>query len=182
MGIDPGERWIGWCKLRIRNHNQYEAQMGVYDRAPVAFTRCINRLVPTAETTVVCEQFRNRPLGYNRFSSLETPVLIGGLKYAMLSANQYWVEIAAGNPDKDLPRLPIHRYIKHWPQLPDENDPRWRHAAAAWSALGRWMMAMHLKHLENLSKPKKLPELIVLGNDEPKFGVDLETSTIGWEL
>lgn len=142
LAIDPGERWVGIAGLRIAD-GWARAESMVVDRAGEA------SLLETVdficnhfgEVTLVVESYQQRNVGHQRFSGNETLRLIGALEYVADRNNWTWGEVPPGNPDHELPELPLWPILEQWRAMRRRKNIAWRHCDAAWRVGQRWLLS-----------------------------------------
>jgi hypothetical protein len=142
LAIDPGERWVGVASLRVEDGWAHADAM-VVDRVGEHLWHTIDYITkPYMGTyTLVVESYQQRNVGHQRFSGNETLRLIGALQYAAHGWDWGWGEVAPGNPDHELPELPLHPILERWKAMRAKKNVAWRHADAAWRIAQRWLLS-----------------------------------------
>jgi hypothetical protein len=182
IGIDPGDRWVGYCKLRVSvgvNVTIYQADMGVLERS-LRLDKVVDRLIPISPISqIAVEEYNQRSVGFNKFRSSDTLKLIGALNYLAAKHSHTWAMVRPSQADLDA--LIIGKYLKKWDKhLPA--SPNWRHAYSAWRALARWMLVSSNTDLHTIAELKQLPHLTYRQNS-PAFSEGQVTApTISWEI
>lgn len=140
MAIDPGDRWCGYARLYLQEH-EFHAETGVVDREALSFVDTVKALVPTlAKAVVLTEQYRARPQGFNAFREMSTPMLIGGIRFFAEHRALRWTEVPAGDAQL-LENMPLGVYIKTWAKMwPEPGRREWDHARSAWRVLAQYML------------------------------------------
>lgn len=144
LGIDPGDRWMGLAGLR-NNGSAWEAAIAVVDLKQNTFYDNVKRvgdLIDEDTTKVICEDFRVRPQGHNRWAAGHTLRLIGALEFVAHDNYSTFAMIPPGDPD-DLHGLVFgNNGLTNWRQRwPLWGDSKWKHGLSAWRVL-----ALHLAH------------------------------------
>lgn len=151
--IDPGDVHVGYAAMRFKPETRrYELRMGVLHRRERTLTETVNDVLAQMPARVIIENYRARPVGHQQFNAGETLRLIGALEYATqlpTSARRCFFE-PPGNPDHDLPKLKLSPIIDKWIEVFGEVNPNWRHAYAAWRALGMYVMRNDFALLDQL--------------------------------
>lgn len=157
LAIDPGDVWVGLAYLQIEGRHWHAETRVLCRQQEKSFSETVQsifatgsmlakaRAEPKSESVVICESYQQRPVGHQAFSGGQTLQLIGALRYVtehLIRPNR-WMTVMPGNPDKELPQLPINEYLNIWsPYWPDNRSTGWRHARAAWRVLARgWLTA-----------------------------------------
>lgn len=173
LGIDPGDRWVGVSVLYIPKSEKWlHMRSAVFDANAYTFVGLIDTIMTffndLGKTKVLTEEYRQRPVGHQRFKDSQTSRMIGAIQYVAEREGLGWTPYPAGDPDKELPRLVLGDYIElwriHWPK---PNDPRWHHARSAWRLIARHMFlydTQFLKLLRSSAVPD--PELLSQGVDD----------------
>jgi hypothetical protein len=105
----------------------------------------VDLLPHSRETHVVCEDFRIRKAGHQRFSRGDTLRLIGALEYGVSSVDAFKFYLIPPNDHgeretRELFGRVLASYRRTWPR---RKDPAWGHCLSAWRVLGN-----HLFHHE----------------------------------
>jgi hypothetical protein len=151
--IDPGERWMGYAQLTVSG-GLYRASSAVFDLRDRAFVERVNLVRRELPTRLIVEDYRQRPVGYNRFSDGGTLRLLGALQYiAECDGLTTFALVPPGDPDKELQHLPISLYLESWRRRwPNPNTTQWQHCRAAWRVLSRHLLAKHVELMTALVK------------------------------
>lgn len=137
--VDPGERWVGVASLCCDGRN-VSASAYVLDRTRESSLYETTKLVTRqfGDITLVVESYQQRNVGHQRFSANSTLRLIGALQYVAAENKWGWGEVAPGNPDHELPNLPLWEILEQWKTMRTKKNVAWRHCDAAWRILQRW--------------------------------------------
>lgn len=190
IGVDPGEVHCGWAKLNLipgKGRTLYIATCGVVHIPSDTFKGLIDMLVPErpllAHRELIVEEYRQRPVGHQAFKQSTTAQLIGGFRYV---AEKYQIPltmIPAGDPDAELDRLVLGRYIKHWSaRWRNPGNKNWQHARAAWRVLARHLLTTRPELLVAIDNYTARDSMIVRPGDEGYFmesGIEAPQAT--WE-
>jgi hypothetical protein len=182
LGIDPGDRWVGYCKLKVSvgvKVTIYQADMGVIERS-LRLDKVVDRIIPVSPITqIAIESYSQRSVGFNKFRSSGTLQLIGALNYAAAKNGHTWAMV---NPSQsDLDSLIIGKYLKKWDKyLPASSN--WVHAHSAWRALARWMLVSSNGDLHTLAELKQLPQLSYRQNYPAVSEGQVSAPTLSWEI
>ena len=140
LAVDPGERWGGVAFLHLRSKT-FHAESCVIDRvAAKSLRETVLALLRYAPGHVIVENYQQRNVGFKRFSGNETLRLIGALQYAAELHGLNWGEVQPGNPDHELPQLPLWGILQSWRSSRVQKNVAWRHSDAAWRVLQRWVL------------------------------------------
>jgi hypothetical protein len=182
IGIDPGDRWVGYCKLSVivgSGVSIYQADMGVLERT-LRLDIVVDRLIPVSPLVqIAVEEYNQRSVGFNKFRSSDTLKLIGALNYVAAKHGHRWAMVRP--TQSDLNALIIGQYLKKWDKyLPA--SPNWRHAYSAWRALCRWMLVSHNQDLLTIAELDRLPRLSYR-KTYPAFSEgQVSAPTLSWEI
>lgn len=139
VAVDPGDRWVGIVRLYI-NGAECLATARVLDRVEYdTLSHVAARVFAYRPETIVVESYQARAVGHQRFSAGSTPRLIGALEYVAEQKGVRFAEVAPGNPDQELPYLPLWPMLTHW-RAYRSGEREWRHADAAWRVLQRYLL------------------------------------------
>jgi hypothetical protein len=142
LAIDPGERWVGVASLRVAD-GWVRAMSMVVDRTGERDIRDTVDFICSwfGMITVVVENYQQRNVGHQRFSGNETLRLIGALQYVSCKNSWEWGEVMPGNPDHELPELPLWPILKQWRTMRRAKNVAWRHCDSAWRIGQRWLLS-----------------------------------------
>lgn len=147
IGIDPGERWLGIAGL-FNNGMAWTAQALVVDlkQAPMYNNVSqLGRFTAHKHAVVVCEEYRPRPQGHNRFSKHSTLRLIGAIEYMFADQAKHTVFV----PPQTFELSNVlfgQRTWRDWQERWGQHgSPRWDHALSAWKALAYYLV----RHQQN---------------------------------
>jgi hypothetical protein len=99
----------------------------------------------------IIEDFRARPQGFNSFSAMATPRLIGGLQYAIEASGRLASFVPPGNP-ADVALLTKGLFDEwHEAILP---LPHWEHALSAWRVVFMYLAHWDVELLKTLQSKK----------------------------
>jgi hypothetical protein len=147
VGIDPGEKHCGFAALEITSDEVIRVESRTYDVAAhggyLEMAKSIVDLLPHARrANVVCEDFRIRKAGHQRFSSGDTLRMIGAIEMAVRSLNQYEFALI---PPADAPDAAFKLFgkiiVKYKAKWPRTHHPNWLHCLSAWRVLGLHLMS-----------------------------------------
>ena len=134
IGVDPGDRWTGVAQLLIDRQSLVLSTF-VLDGANRSINEIVDLTIPAIECTVIAEEFRQRPIGHQRFGGGLTSRLLGALEYKSVLFKGQWSTVQAGAPSA-VWGYPIGLMLKYWKQhWPRESDSRWEHALSAWRVI-----------------------------------------------
>jgi hypothetical protein len=142
VGIDPGEAWCGFAAMdvtgtvvRVEARTYSVTAHGGY----LQMAQDLMNLIPhNRPTQIVCEDFRIRRSGHQRFNRGDTLRFIGALEYgvAMVDAFQFTVIPPNDRGEQETKELfgrILHSYRKSWPR---RRHHAWGHCVSAWRVLG----------------------------------------------
>jgi hypothetical protein len=143
--VDPGDVWTGVAELRIEHTHipsLWEANTRVLNGKSRTLAQVVDDVLRTSPTTVVVENYQQRPVGHQRFHASTTTKIIGALEYLSEREGIGWHLVPPGNPAAELPQMPpFWKMLRSWSALHDaSNHINWIHAMAAWRVMGRWMI------------------------------------------
>lgn len=147
VAVDPGDVWTGIAELRIEHqlntsHHLWKASTRVLNGKVRTLAHVVDDVLRSGPTTVVVENYQQRPVGHQRFHASTTTKIIGALEYLSEREGIGWHLVPPGNPAAELPQmLPFWKMLRSWSTLHDaSNHVNWIHAMAAWRVMGRWMI------------------------------------------
>lgn len=147
LGIDPGDRWVGFATCRIEQTSsgelRWSAHCGVLDRQYWRLANLVDFLALEAKEIVVAEDYRQRPVGHQRFHDAQTPRLLGALEYAILKESYSWELVPAANVER-LEQMPIAPILRKWREQgwDSPSHPSWKHARSAWLVVCNYWMKL----------------------------------------
>lgn len=173
VGIDPGESWCGFAALDIRDRRvRVEARTysvkahGGY----LQMARDLIDLIPhNRPTHVICEDFRIRRSGHQRFNRGDTLRFLGALEYGVATVDAFQFYLVPPNDHgeqetKELFGRVLRHYRTTWPR---KKHHAWGHCLSAWRVLGHHLFRHDrdlLAHLHTKKKSRRcdqwLPALI----------------------
>jgi hypothetical protein len=115
-------------------------------------------LLPHAKRThIVCEDFRIRRVGHQKFNAGNTLRFLGALEYGIKQIDQFSFSLVPPSDhwereNRELYGRVIFNYRKLWPK---PHDAAWNHCMSAWRALGHGLMALEQPQLLRLHHAKK---------------------------
>lgn len=144
LAYDPGEVWFGMAALDINTRTGLvSAETRVLHMPSRSFRAVIDEALPerTLPADIVCEDYRVRPVGHQRWSSGDTLKAIGALRYiAEGSLASSWQVVPPGNATSELPEL-VGSLLSTWQEVFERaHDAEWNHAFSAWRVLLRYLM------------------------------------------
>lgn len=148
LGVDPGERWLGLAGLVCMSH-RWHAHIMVVDMKGTAMYDNVDlfRRMVGEETRVVCEDYRVRPQGHNRFSGHATLKLIGALHFVTEDRKGTFHLVPPGPPESlteiAFGERPLQYWRERWKQF---GNPNWNHGMSAWRALA-YFLHKHYPHI-----------------------------------
>ena len=166
-GIDPGEVYTGVVTLR-QGKRGWVVDQGVINMKERDFVKCVHDVTPTigvmqnAETFVVTEEFRFRPVGFNNFSYPATAQLIGAIRYWITAGGGTWVEVPPGKDWEELKAMNMDRWVDRFISEFPSND-HLEHCVSAWRALfmGLFRHSRHADSLLQMASTRVLPKMEV---------------------
>lgn len=108
IGVDPGERWVGVCKLSSnRGGTVWMLGWGVIDRQQLPSLTRIADLIFFGQRvrSLACEEFRTRPVGHQAFDPGNTLQLIGALRYVAEMKRVPFHFVPAADPNRALKNM-----------------------------------------------------------------------------
>lgn len=168
VGVDPGERWVGIVRLSVRPLHRYSANMLVLDRKTVYLKDVVNAILRLYPDELFVESYQQRAVGHQRFAPGRTLRLIGALEYAAQVHEHSYSEVMPGNPDDELPHLPLARMIAQWPMKGASS----RHGRAAWRILQRGLMARRPHVLQTIAEQEVDSDFV--------YALDPKKTTLSW--
>lgn len=139
VGVDPGNRWTGVATLLV-DATHISAIMLVLDSQAYSIKFLTDVIIHDQAKTVVAEEYRNRPIGHQRFNAPLTPRLLGALEYRAISVGATWAKIPAA-PFDAVKAFPIWKRIEVWKEhCQAPTDHRWSHAFSAWRVLSAYVL------------------------------------------
>lgn len=162
IAFDPGERWTGVAGLLSSGVNhQAEAyvldadELGPYQPGDY-LASVLQRLSGRFRSTVIAEEYRQRPVGHQRWAGGGTLRLLGVLEYVTRRWEATWEQQLPGDPDEELGLLKLTPWLNRWQELwPVRVDRTWRHALAAWRVLGKHLLWKDVQVLRMLTSAPK---------------------------
>lgn len=145
LAIDPGERWLGLAGLS-NNGTSWNAYAMVVDMKPATVydtVHALSAMTVNKETTVLCEEYRPRPQGHNRFSKHSTIRLIGALEYAFADQGktvQYVTPQTFALSEVLFGPRTLREWQERWNQ---HGSQRWEHSLSAWRILAYHLSRRH---------------------------------------
>lgn len=162
IAIDPGSAWLGFAAVSITGRN-WRAETRVFDVRTRSLVETVEEIRRHLPCTVISESYRVRLVGFNRFSSAETPRLMGALEYAVTKEHCEWELIAPGDASSELRYLSIEPYLSMWQRRwPKSSHGNWQHGRSAWRVMVRYMLREHPDKLRNLLLKERAPVVKVM--------------------
>jgi hypothetical protein len=155
VGIDPGDRWIGWSSLDITGR-RWTANCGVIDGQRWQLSKVVDELRPAEHRAIIAmEEYRQRPLGHQAFHRSLTAEYIGAFRYVSEIGRHPFALLPASNVEKleDMPIAPILRAWRERGWL-NPRAPNWRHARSAWLVVCNYLMKEQPQALAALIDPR----------------------------
>lgn len=142
LAFDPGEVWCGLAAFSInRKKNELFAETRVLNLRERTFKVAVDECTFVGlPATVVCEDYRVRPVGHQRFTSGMTLQLIGAIRYTTEAHGCRLHTIPPGNAEKEVPEI-VGDFFGRWRAThPTPHAAEWNHAFSAWRVLLRHLM------------------------------------------
>lgn len=162
VGIDPGESWCGFAALEVTSRNEVRVEARTYSvKARGGYLHTahdILDLLPHArQAHVICEDFRIRRSGHQRFSHGDTLRFLGALEYGVSSVDAFKFFLVPPNDHgeretKELFGRVLFSYRKSWPR---NRNHAWGHCISAWRVLGNHLFHHDRDLLMRLLKRKR---------------------------
>lgn len=150
IGIDPGERWVGLAGLRQMT-GHWQVYIAVADLREQGFHPAVKRIQSwvSPETRVVCEDYRVRPQGFNRWGAHPTLRLLGAIEFATIE-NGGGFHLVPPGKHEDLHKLAFGNVaLRYWRDRWNQwGNEKWNHGLSAWRALAVFMAQHHPRILE----------------------------------
>lgn len=185
LAFDPGEVWFGMAALAVDpRKNVIRAETRVLHMPSRSFHALINEVTMLGlPADVVCEDYRVRPVGHQRWSSGETLKAIGALRYVTEgSVESSWQVIPPGSIT-EVPEMVGSLLVKWSERFEKANDAEWNHAFSAWRVLFRYLMKhdtdtlMRLRNTKIQRTWRELPHWLPVTTRKPN---DLLAPAAGW--
>jgi hypothetical protein len=173
IGIDPGEAWCGFSALEITSENVVRVEARTYSIAAhggyLQMAHDIIDLLPHARRAhIVCEDFRIRRSGHQRFSSGNTLRFLGALEYGVTSVDafKFFLVPPNDNGEKETRELfgrVLWNYRKSWAK---PRHAAWGHCVSAWRVLGHHLMSREqdlLLRLHNVKSSRRCDRWLPTG-------------------
>lgn len=162
IGIDPGEAWCGFSALEITSEGVVRVEARTYSvTSHGGYLRMAHDLVdllPHARRAhIVCEDFRIRRSGHQKFSAGNTLRFLGALEYGVTSVDAFKFFLVPPNDHgeqetRELFGRILNKYRKTWAR---PRHAAWGHCLSSWRVLGRHLMEYEKGLLLDLHKVKK---------------------------
>ena len=191
VGIDPGPSWTGIARVAYEGGHWW-GEAFVLDtktRGLIDAARAI-ALMNRGATQIAIESFQQRAVGHQQFANAETPQLIGALRYALATDKRQTTlrDIAfvqPGDPDRELPELPIGRVMTAWTaSWAAPRAPEWHHARSAWRILSRYLLSTQPDLFVKCADPRVLRTITTRRSEFRHapclIATDLIATTVTW--
>lgn len=143
VGVDPGDTWTGIAALEIRD-GEWTVGGRVIHGPARPFAQTIDEVLRFEPTTLIVENYQQRPVGHQRFHTSTATKMIGALEYVAALDDLGWHLIPPGNPQHELPKIPpIWKLLSAWTRewiVMGTPRAQWQHGLAAWRVVARWML------------------------------------------
>jgi hypothetical protein len=142
LAFDPGEVWFGFAALLLDTRkNVVRAETRVLHVPSRSFHGTVNEATFMGlPADVVCEDYRVRPVGHQRWSSGTTLRLMGALQYVTESNDaSSWQTVPPGSVREvsELCGPLLDRWREHFHA---NGNAEWDHAFSAWRVMLRHLM------------------------------------------
>lgn len=148
IGIDPGEAWCGFAALDVTARHEVRVEARTYSITArggyLKMAEDLLELLPhNRPTQVVCEDFRIRRSGHQRFNRGDTLRFLGALEFGVsrVDAFQFFLVPPSDHGERETKELfgrVFRSYRQSWPH---RGHHTWGHCISAWRVLGH-----HLFH------------------------------------